>query len=321
MTETTDHAEGIHDVLIVGGGPAGATAALYTARAGLSTLVIDKGIGSGALGMTHGIANFPGIQGSPSGAEVVGSIRDQAASFGARFVDDRVTVAEVAGDPKTLYGNRGAYRGQAVIVATGSMGRTATLPGEDALVGRGVSYCATCDGFFFADQAVAVVGNTEEAIEEALYLTRFARRVHLICPTSSLRVSDDLVAQLEAEPKIEIRTATSAREIHGETMVEGLKIKRRDGEEETLPVAGVFIYLQGGAPIIGFLNDQVPTTDAGCLLVDENFQTRVPGVFAAGDVLCKHLKQAVIAAAEGAGAAVAADRYLSGRSALKPDWA
>jgi len=321
MTETTHHTEEVHDVLIIGGGPAGATAALYTARAGLSTLVIDKGIGSGALGMTHGIANFPGIPGSPSGTDVVGSIRDQAASFGARFVDDRVTVAEVAGDPKTLYGNQGAYRGQAVIVATGSMGRTATLPGEDALVGRGVSYCATCDGFFFADQAVAVVGNTEEAIEEALYLTRFARRVHLICPTSSLRVADDLVAQLEAEPKIEIRTATSAREIHGKTSVESLKIKPRDGEEETFPVAGVFIYLQGGAPIIDFLNDQVPMTDAGCLLVDENFQTRVPGIFAAGDVLCKHLKQAVIAAAEGASAAVAADRYLSGRKALKPDWA
>jgi thioredoxin reductase (NADPH) len=309
------------DALIVGGGPAGATAALYAARAGRSVLVIDKGVTAGALGMTKAIANFPGLVGTRPGAEVVSTIREQAAAFGARFEIDRITVAELDGTTKSLYGNRGVYRGRAVIVATGSMGRTATLPGEERLVGRGVSYCATCDGFFFGDQEVAVIGSTDEAAEEAIYLTRFARRVTLISPTSALRVSDDLRQALAAVPKLEIRLATVVREILGEEHVEGIRVEPRGGTPEVLAVRGVFVYLQGGAPIIDFLGGRVPTTSDGCLIVDETFQTSIPGVFAAGDVLCKHLKQAVIAAAEGASAAVAADRYLAGRSSLRPDWA
>jgi len=308
------------DVLVIGGGPAGATAAVYAARAGWRTLVVDKGIHAGALGMSAKIANFPGFPDTPTGAAIISRIREQAVGFGAAFADDKITAARLDGEEKTLWGAKGAYCGRAVIIATGSMGRDRSIPGEERLVGRGVSYCATCDGFFFQGRSVAVAGTTDEAVEEALFLTRFAQRVHLLVPTPSLRVGDVLVSEIERNDSIVVHPRTTVQEIVGASQVEGVRITRRGEDPTTLEVGGVFLYLQGGRPIIDFLGGQVPTTPEGCLMVDQTFQTRIPGVFAAGDVLCKHLKQAVIAAAEGASAAVAADRLLSGREKLKPDW-
>ncbi|MCX6094704.1 MAG: FAD-dependent oxidoreductase [Candidatus Bipolaricaulota bacterium] len=313
--------EDVHDVLVLGGGPAGASAAIYAARAGLSTLVVDRGVTSGALGMSREIANYPGIPEGTPGADVVLRIRTQAERFGARFVADKVSATDLAGDVKTAYGTRGTYRGRAMIVASGAMGRARTLPGEERFVGRGVSYCATCDGFFFQDKTVAVAGATDEAIEEALFLTRFAARIHILSPSETLRCSPLLAEEAARSSSVTLHPSTTLEEILGDSAVEAVRVRTRGGAPTLLPVAGVFLYLQGGRPIIDFLGGQLPLTADGCLAVDSLFQTQVPGVFAAGDVLCKHLKQAVIAAAEGASAAVAADRFLAGREKLRPDWA
>ncbi|HEY75803.1 MAG TPA: FAD-dependent oxidoreductase [Thermoflexia bacterium] len=308
-----------YDVIIIGGGPAGATAALYTARAGFRTLVVDKGLTAGALGMASKIVNYPGIQEPISGSDLVRRIRDQAASFGAEFVTDKVLRVSLRDEPKQVWGGRGVYRGRVVVIATGAMGRTRRIPGEERLLGRGVSYCATCDGPFFSGKEVAVVGNNDEAVEEALTLTRFATRVHLLSPTAELQSSPELTEEVTAHPQVSLHLATRVREILGEERVEGVRIASR-GEERILPVAGVFVYLQGNVPVTDFLGDQLPVEEGGCLVVDENFQTPIPGVFAIGDVLCRHLKQAVVAAADGVRAAMAIDRYLSGRGKLRPDW-
>lgn len=308
----------VYDVIVIGGGPAGATAALYAARAGLKTLVIDKGLMAGAAGMAGQIVNFPGL-GPISGADLVRRIREQATSFGAQFVTDRVLRVDLKSDPRQVWTGGGVYAGRVLIIATGAMGRKSHVPGEERLIGRGVSYCATCDGAFFRDQEVAVVGNTDEAVEEALTLARFASRVHFLFPTRDLRAEPALVRELQENPKVTLYPAAHLEEVVGEERVEGIRF-RTGGEERFLPVAGVFIYLQGNVPVTDFLEGQLPLGEGGCLLVDENFQTGVPGVFAVGDVLCRHLKQAVVAAAEGAVAAMAADRYLRGRAQLRPDW-
>ncbi len=308
----------VYDLIVIGGGPAGATAALYGARAGLKTVVIDKGLTAGAAGKAGQIVNFPGL-GPISGADLVRRIREQVASFGAEIVTDKVLRVDFSTDPRQVWAGQGVYRGRAVIIATGSMGRGRHLPGEERLIGHGVSYCATCDAAFFQDQAVAVLGNNDEAVEEALTLTRFAARVYFLSPTPDLRASPELARELTAHPQVEIRPSTRVEEILGNERVEAVRVVSPEGEG-VLPVAGVFIYLQGNMPVTDFLEEQLPLGEGGCLLVDENFQTAVPGVFAVGDVLCRHLKQAVVAAAEGAVAAMAADRYLHGRAQLRPDW-
>ncbi len=320
MGESEETNPRVFDVLIVGGGPAGATAALYAARAGRSSCVVDRGIGAGALGMSREIANFPGLAEPLSGAELVQRLRAQAARYGATFVSDRVSAASLDGDVKTVWGTKGEYRGRTLIVATGAMGRSDLLPGEERLIGRGVSYCATCDGFFFRGRIVAVAGGTDEAAEEALVLARLARRVHVLLPTEELRGSAELLQKLEANPAVEIHRSAAIQEIVGAERVEALRIKARGNSPFILPVDGVFLYLQGARPMVDFLGGQVGLSPDGCLVVDSLLETSVPGVFAAGDVLCKHLKQAVIAAAEGATAAVAADRCLSGHAKLRPDW-
>lgn len=309
-----------YDAIVIGGGPAGASAAIYAARSDLKTLVLDKGLSAGALGMTGKIANYPGVPEVISGAELLQRMRSQAESFGAQFVQDKVLGTSLRGEVKEIYGGKGTYYARAVIVATGSMGRTNTVPGEEQLVGRGVSYCATCDGAFFRDQDVAVAGNNDEAVEETLFLTRFAQRIHLLAQTPELNVSSDLAQEVRKHPKVEIHLGTRLREVLGQQKVEGVRVLARDGEEQVIPVSGVFIFLQGGKPITDFLADQIPGLEDGCLEVDRVMQTGIPGVFAIGDLLCNHLKQAVIAAAEGAIAAMALQRYLSGRDRLRPDW-
>ena len=313
-------AEDSYDVVIIGAGPAGATTALYTARADLRTVILDKGLTTSALGMAAKIVNYPGVPGEVSGADLLKRIRGQAQSFGAHLVQDKVLATDLRGETKQVHGAKGTYRARAVVIATGSMGRIRTVTGEERLLGRGVSYCATCDGAFFRDQEVAVVGNNDEAVEEALFLTRFARRIHLLVQTPDLRASPDLVAEISQHPDVEIHRSTGLREVIGQQQVEEVRVVLQDGEKWLLPVSGVFIYLQGGKPITDFLDGQLPTTETGCLMVDGAMETSIPGVFAVGDVLCNHVKQAVISAAEGATAAMAARRYLSGRDKLRPDW-
>ncbi len=314
LTSTT------YDVMIVGGGPAGATAAIYTSRAGLKTLVIDKGLTAGALGITGKIANYPGVVEEISGADLLERMRSQARSFGAEFVSDKVIGVDVLSPEKTVFTNSGNYIARSVIIATGSMGRGHRVKGEDELLGHGVSYCATCDAAFFRNQAVAVAGNSDEAIEEALFLTRFASRVHFLCPTPELKAPQHLVDELIGNPKVTLYKGASLREIVGKKSVEAVRFAQRGQPEQTLPVTGVFVYLQGGRPITDFLQGQLETSGTGCLAVDREYQTSVPGVYAVGDVLCNHVKQAVIAAAEGALAGMAAEKVLRGRKQVAVGW-
>ncbi len=310
-----------YDVIIIGGGPAGASAAIYTARAGHSTLVIDKGLTAGALGLTHKIANYPGVKDEVTGAELLQTMREQAESFGAQFVQDRVLNVDLNGSPKAIFTSGGTYAARAVVLATGAMGRAKGVTGEEEFLGRGVSYCATCDAAFFRGLEVAVAGNNDEALEEALHLARFASRVHLLVQTPELKADPALIDEVEKTPVITIHASTRLREIVGDQMVTGVRIAPREGPEAVLPVRGAFVYLQGNRPITDFLQGQIPTKDGGCVVVDQDYQTPISGVFAVGDLLCTHVKQAVVAAADGVIAAMAIDRHLSGRAALRPDWA
>jgi thioredoxin reductase (NADPH) len=292
---------------------------MNVARADLSTLVIDKGLTAGALGMASKIANFPGLPDPVEGAGLVRRIRDQARSFGATFIDEKVLRVDLKGDPKQIWTGTGGHKGRAVIIATGAMGRIRRFPGEDRLLGRGVSYCATCDGAFFRDQRVAVAGSSDEAVDEALTLTRFASEVHVLSPLPEFNAPEELVQELRGHDKVRVHPSTRIVEIVGENQVAAVAIAQQ-GEEKTLDVDGVFLYLQGNLPVTDFLNGDVSIDEGGCVVVDETFQTNLDGVFAVGDVLCKHVKQAVIAAGEGVEAAIAVDRYLHGREEFRPDW-
>lgn len=309
-----------YDVIIIGGGPAGASAAIYTARSELRTLVIDKGLTAGALGVTSKISNYPGVPGPISGAKLVEIMREQAESFGAEFITDKVVGITIDGEQKEVIAGTGNFKAKVLILATGAMGRTSTVRGEEALLGRGVSYCATCDGAFFRDQDVAVVGNNDEALEEALFLTKYAKNIHLIVPTPELKARAVLAEEVAESPKIQVHLATRLKEINGNGRVDHILIHPRKGEPETLPVTGAFVYLQGSQPITDYLMGQLDTTNEGCLVVDSEMQTSMPGVFAVGDLLCTHIKQAVVAASDGVLAAVAADKYIHGRKKAVVDW-
>jgi len=309
-----------YDVIIIGGGPAGASAAIYTARADLRTLVIDKGMTAGALGLTEKISNYPGVPGPISGAELTEIMRQQATSFGAEFLTDKVVGVDLQSSPKLVMAGTGSFHTRALILATGSMGRTNIVPGEEALLGRGVSYCATCDGAFFRDQQVAVIGNTDEALEETLFLTKFVESVDLIVPTPTLKARPGLAAEVTEHSTVRVHLGMRLKEILGNGHVDGVRVQPRIGDDAVLPVKGAFVYLQGAKPITDYLGGQLATNDEGCLTVDRDLQTAIPGVFAVGDLLCSHMKQAVIAAADGVIAATGVERYLRGRKEARVDW-
>lgn len=310
----------LYDVVIIGGGPAGSTAAIYTARAGLKTAVIDKGLTTGALGMTSKIVNYPGFTTPLSGADLVSQMRDQAASFGAEYITDKIVGVDLLSSPKIIYGNNRILNASTVVIATGSMGRGKRVPGEDELLGRGVSYCATCDAAFFKGLEVAVAGSTDEAIEEALYLARFASHIHFLSPTVELKAPPELVEELEKNPRVTLYRGAALRKINGAQRVESIEYVKSDLTEVMLPVAGVFVYLQGGKPVTDFLQGQLAISETGCLVVDSEFRTGVANVYAIGDVLCNHIKQAVIAAGEGAIAGMSVEKSLRGRSKVALDW-
>lgn len=310
----------LYDALIIGGGPAGATAGIYAARAGLKVAILDRGLTSGALAITQKIANYPGIEGEISGADLLQIMREQAKSFGVAFIDDKAIGTDLHSDPKLVFGNQGTYQGKTIVVATGSMGRSNLLKGEAELLGKGVSYCAICDGAFFKNKAVFVAGSSDEAVEEALYLADIVRQVYLLCPTPQLRASDALIKELDTRQNIILVQGAALKEIYGNNQVEGVRYFVRGEGEKDLKVSGAFLYLQGGVPITDFLSGQLELSPDGCLRVDHEYQTSIPGIFAVGDVLCAHIKQAVIAAADGAIAGIAIQKYLSGKKQMGFDW-
>ena len=308
------------DVVIVGGGPAGCACALYTARADLKTVILDKNPAVGALAITHKIANYPGVAGDMSGSTLLDMMRDQAVEYGSVYQRSQVFNVDVEGPLKKAYTPEGIFAGRALVLATGAMGRKASFPGEAEFLGRGVSYCATCDGAFYRDREVAVVGSNLEALEEAQVLTKFASTVHWITP--KVPKSDDMHSQQLLEMG-NVKPWNRARllNIQGDMMgVNSLNIKPLDESPMDLPVDGVFIYQSGSKPITDFINGQVVLNSDGGVRVDEMMNTSVDGVWAIGDIRNTPFKQAVVAAGDGCVAAMSIDRFLNSRKIIKPDW-
>ncbi len=309
------------DVVIIGGGPAGCTCALYTSRANLKTVILDKNPSVGALAITHQIANYPGVSTEMSGDALLSLMRDQAIEYGTDYRRAQVFGVDVDGDWKTVYTPEGTFKGRALVLATGAMGRPASYKGESDFLGRGVSYCATCDGAFYKGREVAVVGVNKEAIEETHVLTKFASKVHWI--TSNDPKDDDLEAkELIKHPNVRHWSKTRLLQIDGnDGGVTGIQIKPRAQEkQELLQVDGVFVYMSGSKPITDFIGDQVAFKEDGGVVVDDFMSTTSEGVWAIGDIRNTPFKQAVVAASDGCIAAMAIDRFLNSRKAIRVDW-
>lgn len=288
------------------------SAAQYAARARRRTVVLDRSPTAGALAKHSRIENYPGLSGVVSGPELLDLLRAQAVGFGAEYVLATALGTNLASETKEVHTTRGTYRGRTVIVATGAMGWKPTLKGAVELLGKGVSYCATCDAAFFAEEEVAVLGETGEACEEALHAARFAKRVHFLAPRDQLSAPAPVCQQLAAHPRVEMRFGVTAEEILGEGSVEAIRI-RAGGAIEVLPARGIFLYLQGSLPITGFLNGETKLAEPGCIVTDGAMHTSVPGVYAAGDVTCTRYRQVVTACAAGAVAALEAAKYVAGQ--------
>ena len=309
------------DVVIVGGGPAGCTCALYSARANLKTVILDKNPAVGALAITHQIANYPGVSSEMSGEALLELMRNQAIEYGTDYRRAQVFGVDVNGEWKTVYTPEGTFKGRALVLASGAMGRPASFKGEADFLGRGVSYCATCDGAFYKGREVAVVGSNKEAIEEAQVLTKFASTVHWI--TSNDPKDDDSHAKdLIAQSNVRHWSKTRLLEIKGnEAGVTGIEIKPRSSEtHQDLSTEGVFVYMSGSKPITDFLGEQVAVKEDGGVVVDDFMSTTSEGVWAIGDIRNTPFKQAVVAASDGCIAAMAIDRYLNSRKSIRVDW-
>ncbi|MBI4244744.1 MAG: FAD-dependent oxidoreductase [Planctomycetes bacterium] len=310
------------DVIIIGAGPAGSSAAIYTSRANLRTLVIDKGIKSGALGITNKIENYPGVKDSMSGEALIDIMHEQAKSFGAEFLKTKVTGTDFNTGRKAVFTSEGnIHYSKVLLLATGAMGKSKFIAGEESLLGKGVSYCATCDGAFFKDKTAAVIGSNEEALEEALFLTRFVRKLYIISQRNTFDASDEIISDIKSNPLIEIKQPDRALSINGNEKVESVTISRVSEENKTdLPVDGVFIFTQGNKPVIDYLAGQVPVDQNSCMHVDHEMQTTISGVFACGDILCNDVQQAVVAAAQGCIAALAIDKYINKKTKFAKDY-
>ncbi len=309
------------DVVIVGGGPAGCSCALYTSRADLKTVILDKNPLVGALAITHQIANYPGVATDMSGESLLKLMRDQAIQYGTDYRRAQVFGIDITGEWKIVFTPEGTFKARALVVASGAMGRPASFKGEAEFLGRGVSYCATCDGAFYKGREVAVVGVNKEAIEEAQVLTKFASTVHWI--TANDPKEDDNHAQvLLHEPNLKHWSRTRMLQIEGDDAgVAGIKLKNRTQEDpQLLPVEGVFVYMTGSKPITDFLGEQIALKEDGGVLVDDFMSTTSEGVWAIGDIRNTPFKQAVVAASDGCIAAMAIDRYLNSRKSIRVDW-
>ncbi|KJY39674.1 MULTISPECIES: thioredoxin-disulfide reductase [Streptomyces] len=311
----------VRNVIIIGSGPAGYTAALYTARASLNPLVFEGAVtAGGALMNTTEVENFPGFREGIMGPDLMDNMRAQAERFGAELVPDDIVSVDLTGEIKTVTDTAGTvHRAKAVIVTTGSQHRKLGLPNEDALSGRGVSWCATCDGFFFKDQDIAVVGGGDTAMEEATFLSRFAKSVTIVHRRDTLRASKAMQDRAFADPKISFAWDSEVAGIHGEQKLSGLTLRNtKTGETSELPVTGLFIAV-GHDPRTELFTGQLDLDDEGYLKVDApSTRTNVPGVFGAGDVVDHTYRQAITAAGTGCSAALDAERFLAALSDAEP---
>jgi thioredoxin reductase (NADPH) len=308
----------LYDVVIIGGGPAGLAAGQYSARAKLKTIIIDKSKTAGALAYSHKIENYPGLAKPVSGKGLLDIFREQAVRFGAEYIEAQVIGINSAEDKKEVFTTDKNYAGKTLIIATGSMGRKPTIKGEAEFLGKGVSYCAVCDAAFFKGKNVCVIGSSEEAVKEAGFLTKFAETVYLISPTPKLKVEDD--NPVLKIPNIKILLGHSITAIEGSDVVERVKMLDANKKETALEISGVFIYMQGSKPVVDFLGDVIKINEEGCIITNRAMETSVAGVFAAGDVTCREVRQVVAAASDGCIAALSAEKFITNRKGKKYDW-
>ena len=303
----------IRDVIIIGSGPAGYTAAVYAARAKLSPIVFEGSVtAGGALMQTTDVENFPGFPDGVLGPDLMDSMRKQAERFGAELIPDDVIEVDLAATPKVVKTHSETYHARTVIVATGSRYRELVVEGEKRLSGHGVSWCATCDGFFFRELNIAVVGGGDSAMEEATFLTRFAKNVTVIHRRDKLRASKIMQDRALANPKISFKWNSEVAEVLGDNKVTGLRLRdTQTGEQSKLPVDGMFVAI-GHDPRTELFTGQLDMDKEGYLLVDQpSTRTNIDGVFACGDVVDHTYRQAVTAAGTGCAAALDAERWLA----------
>jgi thioredoxin reductase (NADPH) len=309
----------IHDVVIVGSGPAGYTAATYSARAQLDVVVFEGSQFGGALMTTTEVENYPGFAEGIQGPELMDQMRRQAERFGAELRPEDVDALDLTGEVKSVSVGGQTHRARTVILAMGAAPRYIGVPGEEKLLGHGVSACATCDGFFFRDHDIVVVGGGDSAMEEATFLTRFARSVTIVHRREEFRASGIMLERAKADEKISFRTNTVVTEVLGDNAVSGVRLRDvNTGEEDTLEVTGLFVAI-GHDPRSTLVADQVETDDEGYVLVDTpSTYTNLSGVFACGDLIDKTYQQAVTAAGSGCTASIDAERWLAEHAEKAP---
>jgi thioredoxin reductase (NADPH) len=297
-------------VLIIGSGPAGLTAAIYAARANLEPIVLAGSTPGGQLMLTSEVENYPGFPDGIDGPELMAKMRAQAERFGSQVVDVDIDRVDFSERPFRVWARGVEYRAQSVIIATGASALWLNLESEQRLRGRGVSACATCDGFFFRNREIAVVGGGDSAMEEANYLTKFASKVHLLHRREAFRASKIMIDRTYAHPKIDVHTNTEVAEVLGDAKVEGLKIRDTvTGDEQELPMEGLFIAI-GHKPNTDVFSDWLDVDEKGYLVAHDHTRSRIDGVFIAGDVHDHRYRQAVTAAGDGCKAAIDAERWL-----------
>jgi thioredoxin reductase (NADPH) len=297
-------------MIIIGSGPAGLTAAIYAARANLEPIVLAGATPGGQLMITSDVENYPGFPEGIDGPELMAKFREQAVRFGSQIVDVDVDRVDFSSRPFSVWARGTEYRGESVVIATGASAIWLGLESEQRLRGRGVSACATCDGFFFRDREIAVVGGGDSAMEESLYLTKFARKIHLLHRRDKFRASKIMLERALEHPKIEVHMNTEVAEVLGEAKVDGLRVRDTNtGAVDELPMEGLFIAI-GHKPNTEVFRDWLEVDAKGYLVVDGETGSRIDGVFIAGDVHDHRYRQAVTAAGDGCKAAIDAERWL-----------
>lgn len=301
----------LYDVIVIGGGPGGYTAALYAARANLSVAILEKLSPGGQMGTTDVIDNYPGFPQGVNGFELAMQMKEGAERFGAQTQLAEVTQVELAGQVKTVHTSGGDYQARTVVLATGAHPRELGLPGERELRGRGVSYCATCDGMFYRGKTVVVVGGGNTAVSDVLYLSRLCEKVYLVHRRDTLRASKVYLDPLQKAENVEFVWDSEVKQLLRDQAVTGVRVRnKKTGKERDIPCGGVFVAV-GYLPNTQLYRGQVELDEAGYVLADETTQTNLPGVFAVGDLRKKPLRQVVTAASDGAVAAHFIEEYLN----------
>jgi thioredoxin reductase (NADPH) len=306
----TESPENVLQCLIIGSGPAGLSAALYAARANLKPVVLSGMDLGGQVSKTDLIDNYPGFPDGIDGPDMVSAFQQQAERFGAEIVFDSVTEVNLSERPFKVKTYGGEYLAESLVITTGAAVRELSVPGETEFTGKGVSYCATCDGHFFKDKDLVVVGGGDSALKEGIFLTRFAKSVTIVHRRDELRAGPYLEGKAKENPKIQFVWDTVVTEIFGDGTVNAVRLKnKKTGQEETRPIDGVFIFI-GHIPNTDLFKDQLETDEQGYLVIDNKMHTNLPGVFAAGEVGDPHFQQVVVSAGMGAAAAMEVVDFL-----------